>query len=329
MSDNVTLSEGSGGEEMNSLISIFKGILSSSDSWKGSDDDAAYFDLGDGRCLVFTTDSYIVDPIFFPGGDIGHIAASGTINDISVMGAKPLGISLGIIIEEGFPKDDLKKIIESIEHVCSDVGITVVTGDTKVMEKGKIDKIVINTAGIGIAKKEDLLIAENNALNIGDKIIVSGSIGEHAVALLSKRFDFKTKIVSDSQPLYKQIFSVHNNIKIAKDPTRGGISAALHEIIEKHNCGILLSESEIPIKKEVHTVSDMLGLDPYMLACEGRFICVCSDAEAEHVISSLKEFDSTAAIIGLISEGDKLVLQTELGQRIIPKPIGRIVPRIC
>jgi hydrogenase expression/formation protein HypE len=329
MEKKISLSEGSGGEEMNHLINSFREILSSSkqdQNWEGTDDDSAYFDLGNGKYLVFTTDSYTIDPIFFPGGDIGHIAACGTINDLCVMGAKPLGISLGLIIEEGFSKDDLNTIIKSIEKVCSSIGISIVTGDTKVMEKGKLDKIIINTSGVGIAEKEELL---NKRITEGDSVVISGSIGDHAVALLSKRFDFKTSLITDSQPLYNQITQIKTKIKVAKDPTRGGISGVLHDLMRKNSVGIILDESKIPIKKEVTKVSEMLGLDPYMLACEGRFICICNDDYSKEVLNILKRFESTAEIIGTVVKGDKLLLQTELGQRIIPKPLGRIVPRIC
>jgi hydrogenase expression/formation protein HypE len=208
-------------------------------------------------------------------------------------------------------------------------GIPIVTGDTKVMEKGKIDKIIINTSGIGIVKSQDMLTKKPIA---GDAVILSGSIGEHGTAILSRRFDYETEIKSDAKPLLQEIMIVRDKIKIAKDPTRGGIASTLNEICQKYTVGMLLDEEKIPIKKEVRTVSDMLGINPYELACEGRFICVCSKDNAKTVLEKLKRFNPSAAIIGEITEtkqNQNVVLQTMLGKRILPIPTGRIVPRIC
>lgn len=322
--DFVSLSEGSGGKEMNNLIRSF--LFSDRGRWKNCYDDSATLDLGDDNLLFFTTDSFVINPIFFPGGDIGRVSVCGAINDLAVMGATPLGLSLGIIIEEGFPKSDLKKIISSIDKISKETGIPIVTGDTKVMEKGKLDKIVINVSGVGIAKKDDLL---DKPLKAGDKIIISGGIGEHAIALLSKRFDYKTSIVTDSKPLLCEISSVRRLIKTAKDPTRGGISAVLNDMSKKHKVSMLIDEESIPAKIEVRVVSDMLGINLYDLACEGRFICISSKGNSGLVEKNLKQFNSDAKIIGEITGGDKVVIETELGRRILPEPRGLIVPRIC
>jgi len=322
--DFVSLSEGSGGKEMNDLIKSF--TFRGRGRWKNCYDDSATLDIGDSKLLVFTTDSFVINPIFFPGGDIGHVSVCGTINDLAVMGATPLGLSLGIVLEEGFSKRDLKKIINSINKISKDTGIPIVTGDTKVMEKGKVDKIVINVSGVGIAKKGGLL---DKPLEIGDRIIISGGIGEHAIALLSKRFDYKTSIITDSKPLVEEISSVRHLIKAAKDPTRGGIAATLNDISQKHNLGMLIDEESIPAKKEVRIVSEMLGINLYELACEGRFICISSKDNACLVENTLKKFNSDAKIIGTVTDDNKVVIDTQLGRRILPEPRGLIVPRIC
>ncbi|MBN1502366.1 hydrogenase expression/formation protein HypE [Candidatus Woesearchaeota archaeon] len=324
MKDFITLSEGSGGKEMKELIKSFK--FSFRGDWNNFDNDSATVDIGNNQLLVFTTDSFIVDPVFFPGGDIGHLAFCGTVNDLAVMGAIPLGLSLGLVIEEGFSKSELRKILDSINRISTKTQIPIVTGDTKVMEKGKLDKIAINTSGVGIINKNELLDKE---INIGDKIIISGGLGEHAVALLSKRFDYETSIITDSKPLVEEIQAIKNQIKIAKDITRGGLASNLNEICEKNKIGMLLNEEKIPAKNEVRKVVEMLGINLYELACEGRFVCVVSVENAPRVEGKLKEFNNYASTIGEIIKDDKVIIQTILGKRILPDPTGRIVPRIC
>jgi len=322
--EHISLSQGSGGREMVDLIRSY--TLTHRGKWQNYDNDAATLDIGNNKKLVFTTDSFIVHPLFFPGGDIGHIAVCGTINDLAVMGAQPVGLSLGFVIEEGFSKEDLKRIIASINKVSLDTDIPIVTGDTKVMERGKIDNIVINVSGVGIVDKKKLLTKK---IKKSDKIIISGGLGEHAVALLSKRFDYETSIVTDSKPILEEIQSVKHLIKIAKDPTRGGIAASLNEICERHRVGMLLQEELIPAKPEVRKVTEMLGINPYELACEGRCICIASKKNAVSVENKLKEFNKDASIIGEITNDNKVILQTFLGKRILPMPSGNIVPRIC
>lgn len=322
--DFIFLAQGSGGKEMNDLIKSFN--FTNRGKWNNYDVDSSTLDIGDGKLLVFTTDSYTVDPIFFPGGDIGHIAACGTINDLSVMGATPLGLSLGLVIEEGFSAEELSRIMMSINKVSVDTNVPIATGDTKVMQREKLDKILINTSGIGIVNEEDLLTKKPVA---GDKIILSGGLGEHAVALLSKRFDYETTIISDSKPVTKEIISVRNMIKIAKDPTRGGIAAILNDLCEKYKVGMLLNEDHMPAKEEVKKVVEILGINLYELACEGRFVCIASPKNAGDVIKKLKEFNMLASIIGEITDGDKVIIQTFLGKKILPMPTGNIVPRIC
>ena len=322
--DIITLAMGSGGIEMDELIKSFK--FDNRGNWLNYDNDSATFNLNKNHKLVFTTDSFTIDPIFFPGGDIGKIAVCGTINDLSVMGAEPIGLSLGFVIEEGLPKADLQKIVESINKISIETNIPIATGDTKVMEKGKLDKIIINVSGIGIVKNEVFLDKE---IKPGDKLIISGGLGEHAVALLSKRFDYQTNIITDSKPLLKEMREIRKHIKFAKDPTRGGLAAVLNEISGKYNIGFNLVEEDIPAKKEVRKVTEMLGINMYELACEGRIICICSSENADIVVSKLKQYNPDAAIIGEVTLDKKVVLKTFLGSRILPHPSGRIVPRIC
>jgi hydrogenase expression/formation protein HypE len=322
MKDVVRLADGSGGREMLELIKSFG--FSNRGEWKNYDNDSATLDLGDKRHLVFTTDSFIVSPSFFPGGDVGHIAACGTINDLSVLGARPLGLSVGLVIEEGFPKDDLDSIISSINKVSLQTKVPVVTGDTKVMERGKVDGIMINVSGVGIA--DELL---TKSVKAGDVVIVSGGLGEHAVAVLSKRFDYETDIVSDSKPLIEEINAVRKLILVARDITRGGIAAVLNELCERHGIGMVLNEESIPAEPQVRNVAEMLGIDLYELASEGRFVCIAPKKNATEVESLLQQFNKQARIIGEVTDSKSVVVKTIIGSRLLPMPTGRIVPRIC
>jgi len=319
----VALSEGSGGKEMQSLINSFRSHFSHETKWTGSDDDSASLTIED-KNLVFTTDSYVVTPLFFPGGNIGKLAFCGTVNDLSMMGAQPLGLSLGLILEEGFSKKELHTIIKTIGDLSKETGIPIVTGDTKVMEKGSLDKIIINTSGIGLAQK-----VLHEPLQNGDQIIVSGTIGDHGATLLSKRFDVESELQTDSKPLHEEIQKIQLLIKQAKDITRGGLAAVLNELAEKNNKQFLLQEEDIPLQKEVRSLTDMLGIDPMSLACEGRFVCVCAEENSEKVLDILQTFNPSAAIIGDVQNGRNVLVQTRLGQKILPQPSGNIVPRIC
>lgn len=279
-----------------------------------------------GGSLVFTTDAFIVDPIFFPGGDIGKIAMCGTINDLSVMGARPLGISLSIVIEEGFLREDLMKIISSINKVSEEANVPVVTGDTKVTEKGKLDKIEITTAGVGIAGE----IISNKGAKPDDLIIASGDLGEHTIALLSKRFNYKTKIKSDSKPLNKELEKVGKYLNAAKDPTRGGLAANIVEIAEKSKVRVILDEENLPYKKETIAVSELLGIDIFSLASEGRFIAAVSPKNVKKVLNILLNFNKDAKVIGEASRGRGVYLKTKLGGlHPIEMPKGKLIPRIC
>jgi hydrogenase expression/formation protein HypE len=319
----VKLSEGSGGSEMNELIGTLRKLMPYKGKWQLCDDDSAVLKHGN-EFIVFTTDSFIVDPLFFPGGNIGHIAFSGTLNDLAVMGAEPLGLSLSFVIEEGFEKDDLNKIIKTIGNLSKKYKIPVVTGDTKVMEKGKVDKLVVNTSGVGIAKN-----IFDKKINPGDKIIVSGSIGDHTIALLSKRFDYETGLVTDSKPVIEEIRAINKFVKQAKDPTRGGLASVLNELSKRNKVGMIIDETNVPFKKEVRSVTEMLGLDIYTLASEGRFVCVVGAGDAEATVGILKKFNTEAALIGEITPGNQVIIKTKIGTRLLPEPTGSLVPRIC
>lgn len=321
----IDLDFGAGGEKSWQLFKEIRALLKLKTKWQNYEDDAAIFDLGKEK-LVFTTDAFIVEPIFFPGGDIGKIAFAGTINDLAVMGARPIGISLAIVIEEGFPKKDLIKIINSINEVSLRAKVPIITGDTKVTEKGKLDKIEITTAGVGLAKK----IITNKGARVGDFIISSGDLGEHTVAILSKRFNYQTKIKSDSKPLNFELEKVGLWLNACKDPTRGGLAANLIEIAEKSKVKIVLEEKNLPYKKETISLAELLGLDVFSFASEGRFIAAVSPQNTKKVLKILKKFTPSAKIIGRAEKGKGVFLQTYLGSfRPISMPIGKLIPRIC
>ncbi|MEK7598260.1 MAG: hydrogenase expression/formation protein HypE [Patescibacteria group bacterium] len=333
--ETIELEAGAGGEKSSELIEKIRNNFSLRGKWKNTGDDGAVLDLGLstslgtnflGKNLVFTTDAFIVDPIFFPGGNIGKISMCGTINDLAVMGARPMGIALSLVIEEGFPLSDLMKITKSIEIVSRQAGVPVVTGDTKVMERGKLDKIEITTSGVGLADK----VIENNGADPGDRIISSGDLGEHTVALLGVRFNYKTKIKSDSQTLHREIEAAGKYLKAAKDPTRGGLAANIIEIAEKSRVKIILEDNLLPFKKETRAIAELLGIDVLSFASEGRFIAAVSFKNTQKVLNILKKFNKEAKIIGRVKKGKGVYLKTKIGtERPIESPRGKLVPRIC
>ncbi len=320
----ITINDGAGGAEMGALIEKMRRILSAKGGFSGILDDGAYIKIGD-KHLVFTTDSYTVDPLFFPGGDIGKLAASGTINDLSVMGAKPLGLSLSLIIEEGFSSDKLYGILESFNKICKIVDVPVATGDTKVLAKGEIPGILINTSGIGIAEK----VIPNSGLEPSDVIVVSGGVGEHGAAILSKRFGYETSLVSDCAPVYDIVDKCRKYIRACKDPTRGGLSACLNELASRSKVCIKVDEDSIPVRKEVHVVSELLGIDPLHLACEGRIVFGTRETDADKVIGILRKFNRDACVIGEVLPGKNVILNTAFGEKLLNMPSGENVPRIC
>lgn len=333
----VTALHGAGGELMGRLLSehILPRFSLRSLGSIGLDalDDGATLELPPG-VPVITTDSHVVKPIFFPGGDIGRLAACGTVNDLAVMGARPLAMTLGLLIEEGFPIADLERIITSAAEVLEGLGVALVAGDTKVMGKGELDGIAINTTGIGVAARP----ISDAGLSPGDAIIVTGPVGDHGFALLSAREDLllESRLSSDVAsiwPLVARALSV-GGVKAMKDPTRGGIAAALNELARKSHVGIEIEEERIPVRDEVRGLSELLGISPYEVACEGRALIGVAPDRAEELLLALREhpLGREAAIIGRAIEGypGRVILNTAVGgRRLLEMPLGDPVPRIC
>jgi len=350
MVEKIKLAQGAGGEVMDKLIKekilkYFAKDESSEVSLSMLDDSAVVEDI------VFSTDSHTVQPLIFPGGDIGSLAVSGTVNDISVMGAEPIALSAGFIIEEGFSIEIFEKIVKNMGVCAKSANVPIVTGDTKVVEKGSLQEFIINTSGIGKRSKrlddnfkEVRRYREFNSrwlldsnLKKGDKIIISGNIGEHGIAILSFRegYGFDTKIKSDVAPLNKLMEKVLSigGIVSAKDPTRGGLSNTINEFSEKSNVGVRLYEEDIPIPEGVRSACDMLGIDPLEIGNEGKVVLGVVNERADDVLSVLKKhpLGKNAAIIGEAIDTLKgVVLETAIGgKRILHKPLGDPVPRIC
>jgi hydrogenase expression/formation protein HypE len=298
--------------------------------------DGAIFDIKGNR-LAFSTDTYVVDPIFFPGGCIGDLAINGTVNDLAMCGATPLYLSVGLVIEEGFPMTDLEKILKKMSVAAEKAGVKVVTGDTKVVTKGAADKIFINTSGIGqIPEKVDI---SGHRACPGDKIIVSGSIAEHGVAVLTQRegMTFDSAVFSDTAPLnhlVNKMLSVSRDIHVLRDPTRGGVATALNEIAGKSDVGIRIYEEKIPLKDNVAGICELLGLDPIYIANEGKLLAFVEPDHADAVLKAIMEddFGKDASIIGEVVSDyhGKVVMQTSIGgTRIIDMLTGDQLPRIC
>jgi len=298
-------------------------------------DDSAVFELS-GR-LAFTTDSFIVSPIFFPGGDIGKLAVCGTVNDLAMSGAIPLYLSLAFIIEEGFLTDELEKIVSSIYQAADEAGVKIVTGDTKVVNQGSADKVFINTSGVGIVPP-GVDISGANAIP-GDKVIVSGNLGNHGIAVLSQRegLKFQVPIQSDCAPLNKmvaEILETSANIHCLRDPTRGGLATTLNDFAKQSQLGIRIEEEKIPVDKAVSAVCELLGFDPLYIANEGKLVAVIAPDDADKVVSKIRQnqYGAEAAIIGEVvnEHPGQVVMKTGLGaSRIIDMPVGELLPRIC
>jgi hydrogenase expression/formation protein HypE len=333
MEDKILLAHGSGGKLMHDLIESFLPELANPILDKL--DDAAVFEAS-GR-LAFTTDSYTVNPIFFPGGDIGRLAVCGTVNDLAMSGARPLYLSLAFIIEEGLPVADLKKIIASIKNAADEASVKIVTGDTKVVNQGSADRIFINTAGVGIVP-EGVDISAANA-RPGDKIIVSGNIGDHGIAVLSQRegLKFQTPVPSDCAPLnglVAEMLAVSKNVHCLRDPTRGGLAVTLNDFARQSEAGIIIEEEKVPVDKAVLAAGELLGLDPLHIANEGKLAAAVAPADTDRVLAAMKchQYGGNAAIIGEVvtEHPGRVVMKTTLGaSRIVDIPVGELLPRIC
>lgn len=333
--DRILLAHGSGGAMSHDLIaSLF--IKAFQNPVLDRLDDMAVLEIG-GTKLAFTTDSYVVTPIFFPGGDIGKLAVCGTINDLSMSGARPLYLSAGFILEEGFPFRDLEAIIASMQKTAAQAGVQIVTGDTKVVNRGGADGVFINTAGLGRVP-EGVDISGRNA-RAGDKVLVSGSIGDHGIAILSSRagLEFSTRLESDCAPLndlVARMLEVSQDVHCLRDPTRGGLSTTLNELARQSKVAIWIEESRIPVKEEVRGACELLGLDPFILANEGKLIAIVGAAEAEKILAAMKAhpLGRDAALIGEVREepAERVILRTSIGStRIVDMLVGEPLPRIC
>jgi hydrogenase expression/formation protein HypE len=333
---NILLGHGSGGRLMHQLIGDMF-LKHFSNSILNEQTDSAILDIGLSE-IAFTTDSFVIDPIFFPGGNIGKLAVCGTVNDLAVSGAQPLYISVSFIIEEGFPVSDLETIVISLADEAKKAGVMVVTGDTKVVNKGKCDKLFINTAGIGRMKKNNIQISKAMNIQPDDVIIINGTIGDHGMAVMNAResFNFRTEIESDCASLNHMIGDIleDHHVKFMRDPTRGGVATVLNELAEKISLGIEISESELPVKSGVRAMCELLGFDPLHIANEGKVIIVTGEKEGENILRLLKknEYGKESAIIGRVvaDHPGKVVLKNETGgRRIIDSLTGDQLPRIC
>lgn len=299
--------------------------------------DSAILSVGS-QDIAFTTDSFVIDPLFFPGGNIGKLAVCGTVNDLAVSGAEPLYISVSFIIEEGFPIRDLEVIVESLAAEAKKAGVLIVTGDTKVVNKGKCDKLFINTAGIGRVNKENRLVSKAQDIKPGDVIIINGSIGDHGMAVMNAResFNFKTSVESDCASLNHLIREVleKSPVKFMRDPTRGGVATVLNELAEKIQLGIEVDESALPINKGVKAMCELLGFDALHIANEGKVLIVAGEKEGADILEVLKknELGAKSVIIGRVvsNHPGRVVLKNETGgRRIIDSLSGDQLPRIC
>ncbi len=334
--DKIMLGHGSGGRMMHTLIEdIF--IKHFSNSILKEQTDSAILQVGSSE-IAFTTDSFVIDPLFFPGGNIGKLAVCGTVNDLSVSGAEPLYLSVSFIIEEGFPLSELEIIVESLAAEAKKAGVLIVTGDTKVVNKGKCDKLFINTAGIGRMKKENILVSKALDIKPGDVIIINGTIGDHGMAVMNAResFNFKTNVESDCASLNHLIREVLDKsmVKFMRDPTRGGVATVLNELVAKTKLGIEIDESSLPINPGVKAMCELLGFDPLHIANEGKVLIVAGEKEGSEILEVLKknELGSKSKIIGrvVIDHPGKVVLKNETGgRRIIDSLSGDQLPRIC
>lgn len=332
MSGIITLDHGSGGEKTSGLVRdlILKHL---GNSILNRLEDAALLQAGDR--IVFSTDSFVIDPLFFPGGNIGKLCVCGTANDICMRGGKPYALSLGLILEEGFPVEDLEKILASIAATAKEAGVSVVTGDTKVVEKGKGDGIYINTSGIGIPVFEDL---GTEYIREGDAVIVSGTVGDHGAAVMLARNEglLQGEIRSDCgllTGLTGALLKLGNAVRVMRDPTRGGLATVMAEFAEETPFQFELEEDRIPVRDSVKSACDILGLDPLYCACEGRLAAVVEESRAEEAVELLRsrEEGRDAAVIGHVVKGasGRVVLKTAYSSRVLTKLSGMQLPRIC
>lgn len=335
MLDKIVLAHGSGGKLSHQLVQrVF--VNTFNNPILNQLDDRAALEIG-GKALAFSTDSFVVKPIFFPGGDIGKLAVCGTVNDLAMGGAKPLYLSTGFIIEEGLLTEDLEKVVASMQKAAVEAKVTIVTGDTKVVERGSCDRLFINTSGIGVVP-EGVSISGANA-QPGDKIIINGFIGDHGIAVMAERhgLGFREGLASDCAPLndlVETMLKVTKEIRVLRDPTRGGLATTLNEIALQSGVGMMIEEDKIPVRDQVRGVCEILGLDPLYVANEGKLIAIVPAKFAEKMVEAIgkHKYGQGAKIIGevLAEPKGKVFLQTIIGgRRILDMLVGDQLPRIC
>jgi hydrogenase expression/formation protein HypE len=336
--ERVALKVGAGGRAMRDLVAeVFVERLARDGEGIGlrEMDDGAAIRVGD-RWLVLTTDSHVVHPTFFPGGDIGRLAVCGTVNDLAMMGAvEPLGLTLSVVLEEGYPRADLERIAASIRAAAAEARAAVLTGDTKVMGRGELDGIVLNTAGVGFAER----VIPDRGLRPGDVILVTGTLGDHGMAVMAARgkLDFEAELASDVAPLNGLVRAAlaagGTGIVAMKDPTRGGLASALCEMAEKSGCGVVLDEESLPIRDEVRAVGELLGIDPLHVANEGKAVLGVDPRDADQVLAALlaHPLGRGARRIGVcVADGvGRVIVDTGFGRRLLSEPEGEPLPRIC
>jgi hydrogenase expression/formation protein HypE len=335
----VTLKQGGGGKAMRALIERLFVREFAAMPFDGvglaAMDDGAAIRIGD-EYLIVTTDSHVIHPIFFPGGDIGRISVAGTVNDLTMMGAtRLLGITCGVILEEGFPLEHLEAIQRSLVDTCLEAGTVVITGDTKVMGKGELDGIVINTTGVGLAKE----VIRDNGLRPGDKLVITGTIGDHGLAVMAARHglqlegDLRSDVAPINGLITRALETLPGAITAMKDPTRGGLSSALHEMAKKSVVGVVLEEQKVPLTDAVRAAGEILGIDPLHVANEGKAIIGVRAHQAEQLVEVLRShpLGRNAAIVGtcITERPGSIILDTGFGRRLLAEPEGEPLPRIC
>ncbi|KAF0208296.1 MAG: hydrogenase expression/formation [Actinobacteria bacterium] len=334
-SDRILLAHGSGGTMMRDLINdVF--MTGFSDDILMRMDDAASLDFPGSR-LAFSTDTYVVNPLFFPGADIGRLAVCGTVNDVATSGAKPLYLSVGFVLEEGFPVEDLRRILVSMRDAAAEAGVRIVTGDTKVVEKGHGDGCYINTAGVGVLA-EGLDLSGSNC-QAGDVVLLSGTLGDHGIAVISTRegLTFSTDIESDAAPLgalIAAVLAVAPDTRCFRDPTRGGLASTLNELAGASGVCITIDETLVPVREQVRGACEMLGYDVFQVANEGKMVTVVPASQAEAALAAMRDapYGEDAAIIGEVAESPagRVYVQTAFGAtRIMDMLVGEQLPRIC
>jgi hydrogenase expression/formation protein HypE len=333
--NNVLLAHGGGGKLTHQLIqkmflSQFKNEL------LAPLHDGAILNLN-GTRLAFSTDSYVVSPMFFPGGDIGELAVNGTVNDLAMCGARPLYLTAAFIIEEGLAMEELWRVVTSMQKAAERAGVMIVTGDTKVVDRGKADKIFVNTSGVGLVPAGVDINPKN--IRAGDTIILSGPIAEHGMAIMSVRegLEFESQLESDTAPLnalVERMFSVSKNIRVLRDPTRGGVASVLNELAESANIGLAIVEDNIPVREEVRGACEILGLDPLYVANEGKLIAIVPGDEAENILAAMRAhpLGKDAVMIGeaVPDHPRSVVMKSRIGgTRVVDMLSGEQLPRIC